>query len=166
MSLTIATDTDLAEVVALANLAYRGGDHAGWTREDYIGGDRTTVDELRADIAAKPEARLMLLRDGGTLLGTVWIEPAGEGAWYLGLLTVRPDLQAGGIGRRLLEGAEDAARALGGRTMRMTVVHIRDTLIAWYQRRGYALTGETLPFPYGDPPRDDLSFVVLEKALI
>ena len=47
----------------------------------------------------------------------------------------------------------------------MTVVHIRDTLIAWYQRRGYVLTGETLPFPYGDPPRDDLSFVVLEKAL-
>ena len=47
----------------------------------------------------------------------------------------------------------------------MKVVSIRDTLIAWYQRRGYELTGETLPFPYGDPPRTDLSFVVLEKAV-
>jgi hypothetical protein len=52
----------------------------------------------------------------------------------------------------------------------MTVVAIRDTLIAWYQRRGYALTGETRPWPYederfGQPGRDDLSFVVLEKAL-
>jgi len=52
----------------------------------------------------------------------------------------------------------------------MTVVNIRDTLIAWYQRRGYVLTGETRPFPYGDsrfgePRRDDLSFVVLEKHL-
>ncbi|WP_246152711.1 GNAT family N-acetyltransferase [Sphingomonas montanisoli] len=165
MGLTIATDADLPEVVALVNLAYRGGDHGGWTREDYIGGTRTTVAELRADIAAKPDARLILLREDGVLLGTVWIEPAGEGAWYLGLLTVQPDLQAGGIGRRLLEGAEDMARSLGGGRMRMTVVHIRDTLIAWYHRRGYVLTGETLPFPHGDPPRDDLSFVVLEKAL-
>ena len=52
----------------------------------------------------------------------------------------------------------------------MTVVHIRDTLIAWYERRGYALTGETRPFPHGDdrfgkPLRDDLSFVVMEKVL-
>jgi hypothetical protein len=52
----------------------------------------------------------------------------------------------------------------------MIVMNIRHTLIAWYQRRGYALTGETVPFPYGDsrfgePKRDDLSFVVLEKRL-
>ena len=105
MPLTIATDADLPEVAALANLAYRGSDHGGWTREDYISGERITVAELRVDIAAKPEARLILLREEEALLGTVWIEPAGEGAWYLGLLTVRPDLQAGGIGRRLLEGA-------------------------------------------------------------
>jgi hypothetical protein len=52
----------------------------------------------------------------------------------------------------------------------MTVIAIRDTLIAWYGRRGYRPTGETRPFPYhaegiGRPLRDDLSFVVLEKAL-
>jgi hypothetical protein len=54
--------------------------------------------------------------------------------------------------------------------MRMTVITIRDTLIAWYERRGYARTGELLPFPYGDqrfglPQRDDLRFEVLEKSL-
>jgi hypothetical protein len=52
----------------------------------------------------------------------------------------------------------------------MTVVNVRKTLIAWYERRGYALTGETKPFPYGDerfgrPLRDDLHFVVLEKDI-
>ena len=52
----------------------------------------------------------------------------------------------------------------------MTVVNVRDTLIAWYQRRGYALTGETKPFPYDDkrfgtPLRDDLYFVMLEKPV-
>jgi hypothetical protein len=52
----------------------------------------------------------------------------------------------------------------------MTVVSIRESLIAWYQRRGYHLTGERLPFPYDDerfglPRRPDLEFVVLEKPL-
>ena len=42
--------------------------------------------------------------------------------------------------------------------------------MAWYQRRGYELTGETQRFPYDDPrfgtpTRDDLYFEMLEKAL-
>ena len=54
--------------------------------------------------------------------------------------------------------------------MRMTVIDIRDELIAWYERRGYVRTGEHKPFPYGDerfgiPKRDDLRFEVLYKAL-
>jgi hypothetical protein len=73
------------------------------------------------------------------------------------------------MGRAMLEACEDYARAKGGQRMRMTVISVRDTLIAWYQRRGYQLTGETLPFPYGDervgqPQRDDLAFVVLAGA--
>ncbi len=51
----------------------------------------------------------------------------------------------------------------------MTVINVRETLIAWYLRRGYAKTGATEAFPYGDdrfgkPLRDDLCFVVLEKT--
>jgi hypothetical protein len=34
--------------------------------------------------------------------------------------------------------------------MRMTVIDIRDELIAFYERRGYARTGIKKPFPYGD----------------
>ena len=42
--------------------------------------------------------------------------------------------------------------------------------IAWCLRRGFHKTGVNHPFPSGDdrfgaPLRDDLSFVVLEKAL-
>lgn len=37
-----------------------------------------------------------------------------------------------------------------GTRIRMTVVHVRDTLIAWYARRGYRPTGDTEPFPYAD----------------
>ena len=53
----------------------------------------------------------------------------------------------------------------------MTVVNIRAGLLAWYQRRGYRLTGEREPFPYDDdrigvPNRDDLVFVVLVEQLL
>ena len=55
-------------------------------------------------------------------------------------------------------------------TMRMTVIDIRDELIAFYERRGYARTGIKKPFPYGDerygiPKREDLRFEILEKPL-
>jgi hypothetical protein len=54
--------------------------------------------------------------------------------------------------------------------MRLTVLNVREALIAWYQRRGYSLTGESEPFPYGDdrfgtPMREDLEFLVLQKTL-
>ncbi|HEY4046802.1 MAG TPA: GNAT family N-acetyltransferase, partial [Acidobacteriaceae bacterium] len=91
--------------------------------------------------------------------------------WYLGLLTVRPDLQDRQMGRSLLATAEGFARERGARRIRMSVVNVRTTLIAWYERRGYLLTGETQPFPYDDerfgrPLRDDLHFVLLEKDIL
>jgi ribosomal protein S18 acetylase RimI-like enzyme len=171
MHLTPAADDDLDEVAALVNRAYRAGE--GWTHEaDYLGGQRTEPKTLRADLAAAPDAVLLTARDAsdGPLLGVVWLEPAGADAWYLGMLTVRPDLQDRKLGRQLLEDAEAFAVARGARRIRMTVVSVRDTLIAWYERRGYRLTGEREPFPYEDqrfgaPTRDDLDFVVLEKRI-
>jgi GNAT superfamily N-acetyltransferase len=175
MPLYPAAPAELPAVAALVNSAYRGEiSRQGWTTEaDYIEGQRTDADALAADLAANPRARLLVLRDRpeAALLGTVWLEPVDEGGvWYLGMLTVRPDLQARQLGRTLLTAAEAAAVTEGARRVRMTVISIRDSLIEWYGRRGYALTGETQPFPYGDarigrPLREDLSFVVLEKAL-
>ncbi|RAK61664.1 GNAT family N-acetyltransferase [Phenylobacterium hankyongense] len=172
MRLQPATEADHPEVVALTHLAFRGtGPRASWNVESIIAGDRINLALLREDLAAKPGAHLLTWRDDdGELQGHVWLEPAEAGAWYLGLLTVRPDRQDQKLGRTLLAAAEDFARAHGAARMRMTVINLRDTLIAWYQRRGYRATGEIRPFPYGDdrfgrPRRDDLAFVVLERAL-
>lgn len=172
VSLQAATQADLPEIVALANWAYRGtGPQSSWTVESYLDGERTTVEALSADLAANPRAQILVWRDAaGELVGHFWLEPVGDDVGYLGLLSVRPDRQDQKLGRTMLSAAEAFARSLGLRRMQMTVINVRDTLIAWYQRRGYALTGETRPFPYGDdrfgrPLRDDLCFVVLERAL-
>lgn len=173
MELTVATASDLPALTALVNAAYRGRDaERGWTTEaGYIRGQRTDVAALTGDLAASPDARLLMHLDASEApVACVWLEPDTDGAWTLGMLTVRPDLQASGLGRRLLAGAEHYAATQGASRIRMTVVNIRDTLITWYERRGYKLTGETKPFPYGDlrfgePTRDDLEFVVMEKPL-
>ncbi|MFZ0746374.1 MAG: GNAT family N-acetyltransferase [Terracidiphilus sp.] len=169
-----AVEADYAEIINLVNVAFRGsGPSVSWNIEaGIIEGQRLTDSLLREDLAAKPNALLLIHRDAadGLLLGTVWLEPSKDGVWYLGLLTVRPDEQNRQLGRTLLAAAEDFAKQRGAICIRMTVVNVRDTLIAWYQRRGYAATGETKPFPYGDnrigtPLRDDLNFVVLEKYI-
>ena len=171
MQLIAAQERDYPAIVELANLAYRGG--KSWNSETaLIEGARLTEPLLRQDLAAAPEARLLAWRDtaDGEVLGTVWLEPKSAETWYLGLLTIQPELQANGQGRTLLAAAEDYVREHGGACIRMTVIYLRESLIAWYLRRGYKLTGETEPFPYGDdrfgkPLRDDLHFVVLEKEL-
>ena len=170
-----ATDADIPRIAELINHAYRGtgGGAASWSAEQaYIAGDRTTPSVLREDIAATPAATLLKWVDapGGPARGCVWLEPLAGATWYLGLLCVDPARQNGGAGRTLLAAAEAWARERGAARMRMSVVNVRDTLIAWYHRRGYAPTGEIAPFPYGSdrygtPLRDNLAFVVLEKDL-
>jgi ribosomal protein S18 acetylase RimI-like enzyme len=174
MPLNPAVETDYAAIIDLANLAFRGtGPSASWNTEaDFIAGPGLNESLLRADLAAKPEAHLLTYRDdpNGPLLGSVLLDPKQSGLWYLGLLSVRPDLQNRQLGRALLAAAEDYAKERGAHRIQMTVVNVRTTLIAWYERRGYTVTNETRPFPYGDdrfgkPLRNDLHFVVLEKDI-
>ena len=172
VNLQPATEADYPEIIALTNRAFRGtGPEASWNVESVLEGERINDDLLREDLAKAPDGHLLIWRDpDGEHIGHVRLAPEPDGAWYLALLTVRPDRQDQQLGRRLLTASEDFARARGGARIRMTVVNTRDTLIAWYLRRGYALTGETEPFPYHDerigrPTRDDLCFLVLERAI-
>jgi ribosomal protein S18 acetylase RimI-like enzyme len=174
MLLSPAREAEYPEIIDLINLAFRGaGPAASWNTEAvFVEGPRLNESLLHEDLAAKPKAHLLMYRDtlDGPLLGTVLLAPEKDGIWYLGLLTVRPDLQKRKLGRTLLTAAEGYAKERGARRVQMTVVNVRDTLIAWYERRGYSLTAETRPFPYGDdrfgnPLRNDLHFVVLEKDI-
>jgi GNAT superfamily N-acetyltransferase len=172
MRLVPALTTDVGDVVALVESAFRGEtSRAGWTTEaDLLDGRRTGTDEIEA-IVADPGQRILLLRDAGDeLVASVVLRRDGDSAW-LGMLAIRPVLQGRGTGRAMLAAAEGwVAEHWGARRMRMTVIAQRAELIAWYERRGYRRTGETAPFFYGDPrfglpKRDDLYFVVLEKTL-
>lgn len=169
--MTHAAFSDLPDLTALINSAYRGdSSRKGWTTEaDLLGGIRTSEESL-AETLAKSDATILLHHDEATdaLIGCVYLEKKGD-LMYLGMLTVSPEIQARGLGKKLMQQAEEYARSLGCRTVEMTVISQRAELIAWYERRGYALTGETRPFPMDDPrfglPKTTLGFVVMRKEI-
>ena len=166
-----ASEADIDAIVALVTSAYRGdSSRAGWTTEaDFLDGNRIDREVLRADMA-RPRSLVLLAEADGDLLACAHVAE-DDGAGYFGMFSVAPGLQGAGIGKQVLAECERiAAREWGLPTMRMTVIDIRDSLVAFYERRGYRRTGILKPFPYGDarfgiPLRDDLRFEVLEKAL-
>ena len=171
LSFRTARADDVPAIVALVESAYRGdSSRRGWTTEaDLLDGQRTDAAAV-AELIARPASRLLLAEAGSELVACAHLERQGEAA-YFGMFAVRPEQQGGGLGRALLAEAERLASAdWHCSAMRMTVITLRDELIAWYERRGYRRTGEYSPFPYGDarfglPRRDDLRFETLAKTL-
>jgi len=169
MHISKATDADIPSMVTLINSAYRGeSSKKGWTTEaDLLGGVRTSEKSLQ-DTMNKPGAVILVNRnDNGDITACVYLQKE-PGTFYLGMLTVSPLLQAGGIGGRLLNAAEAYVKEQNGNNITMTVISVRAELIAWYERHGYVKTGESKPFPT-DPafgiPKQPLEFVVMKKTL-
>ena len=169
-----ATEQDVPALNELVQSAYRGeSSRRGWTTEaDLLDGIRTDEAGLKT-MLTNPQATILKYEDAGQLIGCVYLEKkddgSGQASLYLGMLTVSPDAQAGGIGKQLMATAEQFARDQNCRAMTMTVIPQRHELIAFYERRGYRPTGETEPFPMNDPrfglPKQPLSFIVMEKVL-
>ena len=168
MNFRNATHADLSALDKLVNSAYRGeGSKQGWTTEaDLLGGVRTSEASLQK-MMDNPDAVILLAEEGSKLQGCVYLEHQGV-ALYLGMLTVRPDLQGKGLGAQLMQASEERARELGCKKIKMTVITVRDELIAYYGRKGFTDTGKREAFP-ADPafgiPKQPLEFMVMEKAV-
>ncbi|MEU3825600.1 GNAT family N-acetyltransferase [Streptomyces sp. SID486] len=166
-----AAETDVDALVALIESAYRGdSSRAGWTTEaDILQGQRTDPEGVLAVIASA-DSRLLTVEQDGRIVACCQLEHRGDHV-YFGMFAVSPALQGAGLGKVVMAEAERLSRDTWGVTeMRMTVISVRDDLIAWYERRGYRRTGKMSPFPYGDerfgiPQRDDLEFELLVKEL-
>ena len=166
-----ANQADAGVIAALVESAYRGdASRAGWTTEaDFLHGRRTDVTEIE-ELLTNENGRFVLFERDGVVAASCYIERQG-GTCYFGMFSVHPPFQGAGIGRLVIEEVERIARdEWQCDRVEMTVIDIRSELIAWYERRGYARTGRTKPFPYGDerfglPQRDDLRFEYLVKVL-
>jgi len=154
---------DARTIVDLIELAYRGPDTAErWDSEYHLlRGPRTNLREIQG-LLSDPESRFVVAELEGAIAGCALIQQRGSTpcynsnqtplpAAYFGMFAVNPTMRVHGLGRRLLEECELRCREIwDSPAMVMTVINLRETLIGWYQRRGYRLTGVRVPFPFTD----------------
>jgi ribosomal protein S18 acetylase RimI-like enzyme len=167
--ITKVVAADIASLNTLINSAYRGEfSKKGWTTEAHIlEGSRTTEAELLEIIQDKHNT-ILKYSEHNKIIGCVLLK-AKEIELYLGMLTVSPELQNSGIGKKLLQQAEVFAAELGLPKIVMTVISVREELISWYKRNGYVDTGVREPFPvsevFNPTTQEPLEFMVLEKII-
>ena len=145
IELKLADEGDALAITELLNASYRSGN--GWTHEkQLVAGSRAQEAAIREIIATQLGVYLLLF-NAQQLLACIHIEPFADGA-MIGSFAVRPDWQGAGIGAGVLKAGEEYAMDhFAAAALYMDVLAPRKELIAYYERKGYCLTGEQKDFP-------------------
>ena len=153
MQFRAAEVSEAPAITALINAAFV-------VEKFFIDGDRIDVDGVR-EFFKKGE--FLVAEDGAGISACVYIEPRGDRT-YLGLLSVDPGRQGGGLGSKLMTFAEDRARSAGAQVMELRVVNLREELPEFCRKRGYAVDGMEEFHP--DPPTKlPCHFINMSKRL-
>src|SRR6266481_1347377 len=146
----------LADVEALArliNAAFR-------VEQPFIEGDRINPEGVRAYMK---KGEILLAEDSSGLVGCVYVEVRGDRG-YLGLLGVEPKRQGAGLGRKLMEAAENFFSEAGCRAIELRIVSARTPLPAFYRYLGYVETG-TAPFPAEVRTKIPCQYILMSKGI-
>lgn len=162
-----ASRDEVEKIVALVNSAYRPlGHERGWTHEaDLVSGQRIGAKQALSLFSGR--SSILTLKNGPEIVACVHVKPTKYAA-EIGMLAVAPQHQARGLGKRMLDGAENCAFDTFGTTaFRMIVLSPRVELIDFYERRGYRRTGKAMDYPgsagFGEPLVKGLRVEVLVK---
>ncbi|KAJ4295582.1 hypothetical protein N0V90_007595 [Kalmusia sp. IMI 367209] len=166
----VATPDDAVQIAQLVQAAFRADDsRESWTADVELNRSFTMKpEEALATINNPNAAFLMAITNDDTLIGAIATIKRSKELARFAMLAVDQTYQRNGLGRRVLEHAEEyAQKTWGVKKLGLNALNTRELLIGWYERRGYVRTGEKSPFPVEafknlDLPRD-LHFVEMEK---
>ena len=147
-----AGPADADRIAALVNRAFSA---ESWFKS------RTAPMHTGAGVVGK--GVFLLLEEDTRLLACVYLEPRGDRV-YLGMLSVEQDVQGRGIGRRMMQQAEDFARRAGHVAIDLRIVHVREELPPYYRKLGYVESG-TEPAPDFPGVKIPIHFVLMSKSL-
>ena len=159
MTFTIvaAEACDAVAVNRVTNAAYRVEDF-------FKTGDRTDVYEI-AEFMLR-ETFLVAKDEDDAIIASVRVS-IDEDRGHFGMLAVDPGTQGSGLGRALIEAAEEHCRELGCTWMDLEVASPREELPPFYQKFGYEVSGRAewpehmvhqLKFP--------AHFIIMSKPLV
>src|SRR5215467_10233991 len=149
----IASTPDVDALVSLINTAFV-------VERPIFGSDRTSPQGVRAYLE---RGIFLVVEDLSGLAGCVYVEPRGDRG-YLGLLSVEPARQGSGLGRVLMQAAEDFCREKKCVGVDLRVVSARTPLPEFYRHLGYTET-HTSELPADAHPRIPCRFIHMSKRL-
>ncbi len=147
---------DLADVEALVrliNVSFR-------VEQPFIEGDRVDTTGVRSYMA---KGKFLLAEDSSGLAGCVYVELRGNRG-YLGLLGVDPSRQGTGLGRKLMDAAENFFCQADCVAVDLRVISARTPLPAFYRHLGYHETG-TAPFAPDVPVKVPCHYILMSKTI-
>lgn len=144
-----ATTRDIPEMLEVVNAAF--------VEENFfVNRPRTNAAQLEEQFRL---GRFLLAHQEAQLVASVYYEVLGERG-YIGMLAVRPGHQRNGLGRRMLQMAEQTLRGLGCSIAQLTVVSVRTELPPVYRKFGYIEAG------IEDPPKELMEKLTMPVKLI
>jgi GNAT superfamily N-acetyltransferase len=149
----LAQSADVDALSALINIAFR-------VELPFIEGNRINPDGVRAYMK---KGKFLLAEDSSGLAGCVYVEVRGDRG-YLGLLGVEPQSQGTGLGRKLMDAAEEFFRTANCAAIDLRIVSARAPLPAFYRHLGYVETG-TAPLPPDARVKVPCHFILMSKML-
>jgi predicted N-acetyltransferase YhbS len=154
LSIRPARVDDIPSMISVTNAAF--------AIESFLDGTRTDEERL---IAMMQKGIFLVADHNGQVVASVYIEIRGLRG-YFGMLAVDPAKQGTGLGRAMIEAAEDHCRREGCNAMDLTVLSLRPELPAFYRRFGYVETGAE-KFRPSRPLRDEIEChcIVMSKVL-
>ncbi len=153
LRIRLALDSDVDSLARLINAAFR-------VEKPFIEGERVDAQGVRAYMQ---KGKFLLAEGAAGLAGCVYVEIRGNRG-YLGLLGVAPSRQGTGLGRGLMDAAENYFREAGCRTIDLRIVSARAPLPAFYHHLGYVETG-TAPIPSDLPAKVPCHYILMSKAI-
>ena len=126
----LATLADAPAMIPVINAAF--------AVEGFIDGTRTDPERLPPMFDT---GEFLVLEEGGRILASVYVEVKPEQRGYLGMLAVDPSQQGRGLGRRMMEAAEQHLKSRGCDVIDILVVNLRTELPPLYRKLGYVEVG-------------------------
>ena len=148
-----ADRSDVEALVPLINIAFE-------VEAEFFTTQRIDLTETLAHF---DKGRFLLAESDGKIAGCNYVELRGP-IGYFGLLSVDPEHQGRGLGKILIEQAEDFCRAAGCTRMQIRVLNHRIELPPFYEKLGYhvARIEEVEQVPSALLP---YNFILMEKKL-
>ncbi|BAK72424.1 GNAT family N-acetyltransferase [Arcobacter sp. L] len=161
---------DIKEVIVLINQAYRAEkkDNA-WTTESHLLSGIRVNENMMKEILEEKNTKTYIAKIENKIVGTIQAKLEGESI-HIGLFAVDTKSQASGIGKKLLEFAENSSSKLWEKsTFIMEVISTRTELMQYYIRRGYLNTNSFIEFPkseyWKENTNEKLKLLVLKKII-